>query len=125
MVDPTQIQTAAIVFPIIVLITNSAINSVTADDGNLYRVFVGGMGVLALITAMVAAVLLFWGGMVELEIVTAYSFLLASMVVVFFMVLGIMVHEISRGLEADADKMYVFVGVCVFLAFGVVVAQIL
>lgn len=125
MVDTAQIQTAAIVFPIIVLITNFAINSVTDEDGRSYRVFVGGMGILGLVTAMVAAMLLFVGGFSEVQIPAAYRFLMASVVVIFFLALGIMVHEISRGLEADRDKVYVFVGVGVFIAFAVVVLHVL
>lgn len=120
MVDTAQIQTAAIVFPIIVLITNFAINSVTDGDGRSYRIFVGGMGILGLITAMIAAMLLFVGGLSEVQILVAYRFLMASVIVIFFLALGIMVHEISRGLEAETDKVYVFVGVGVFLGFAVV-----
>ncbi len=125
MVDTTQIQTAAIVFPIIVLITNFAINSVTDADGRHYRVFVGGMGILGLITAMIAAMLLFIGGLSEMEILVAYRFLVASVIVIFFLALGIMVHEIARGLEADADKIYVFAGVGVFLGFAIVLTHAL
>lgn len=125
MVDTAQIQTAAIVFPIIVLITNFAINSVTDGDGRGYRIFVGGMGILGLITAMVAAMLLFVGGLSELQILTAYRFLMASVVVIFFLALGIMVHEISRGLDAQTDKLYVFVGIGVFIGFAVVTLQVL
>ena len=125
MVDTTQIQIAAIVFPIIVLITNFAINSVTHEDDNRYRIFVGGMGILGLITAMIAAVLLFIGGFSELQIPIAYRFLLVSVIVIFFLALGIMIHEISRGLEADADKVYVFVGIGVFVSTAVVVMRVL
>lgn len=125
MVDIAQIQTAAIVFPIIVLITNFAINSVTDEDGKSYRIFVGGMGILGLITAMVAAMLLFVGGLSELQILAAYRFLVASVIVIFLLALGIMVHEISRGLDADRDKIYVFVGIGVFLGFAVVLQQVL
>ena len=125
MVDTAQIQTAAIVFPIIVLITNFAINSVTSGDGRNYRIFVGGMGIVGLITAMIAAMLLFIGGFSELQILVAYRFLMASVIVIFFLALGIMVHEISRGLDADADKMYVFVGIGVFIAFAIVRLQVM
>lgn len=125
MVDTTQIQIAAIVFPIIVLITNFAINSVTHEDDNRYRIFVGGMGILGLITAMIAAVLLFIGGFSELQIPIAYRFLLVSVIVIFVLALGIMIHEISRGLEADADKVYVFVGIGVFVSTAVVVMRVL
>ena len=125
MVDTTQIQTAAIVFPIIVLITNFAINSVTDEDGRAYRIFVGGMGIVGLITAMIAAMLLFVGGLSEVQILVAYRFLVAAVIVIFFLALGIMVHEISRGLNADADKIYVFVGIGVFIAFAIVALQVL
>ncbi len=125
MVDATQIRTAAIVFPIIVLITNFAINSVSSDDGRAYRIFVGGMGVVSLITSMIAAMLLFIGGLAGLEIATAYRYLVASVVVIFFLALGIMVHEISRGLETDSDRLYVFAGVGAFIAFGVVILEVL
>lgn len=125
MVDTTQIQIAAIVFPIIVLITNFAINSVTDEDDKQYRIFVGGMGVLGLVTSMVAAVLLFIGGFSEVQIPVAYRFLLVSVIVIFFLALGIMLHEISRGLDANADKMYVFVGIGLFVSFAVVVMQVL
>lgn len=124
MVDTTQIQTAAIVFPIIVLITNFAINSVTDEDGRAYRIFVGGMGIVGLITAMIAAMLLFVGGLSEVQILVAYRFLVAAVIVIFFLALGIMVHEISRGLNADADKIYVFVGIGVFIAFAIVLLQV-
>ena len=103
MIDTTQIQIAAIVFPIIVLITNFAINSVTDEDDRRYRIFVGGMGILGLLTSMVAAMLLFIGGFLELQFVVAYRFLVVSVVVIFFLALGIMVHELARGLDADAD----------------------
>lgn len=120
MVDTAQIRTAAIVFPVVVLVTNFAINSVRSGDGRHYRVFVGGMGILTLLTSMIAAMLLFVGGLSDLQIPVAYRFLMASVIVLFFLALGIMVHEISRGLDADADKIYVFVGVGVFVAFAVV-----
>lgn len=120
MVDTNQIQIAAIVFPIIVLITNFAINSVTDEDDKQYRIFVGGMGVLGLVTSMIAAVLLFIGGFSELQIPIAYRFLLVSVIVIFFLALGIMLHEISRGLDASADKIYVFVGISVFLSLAIV-----
>lgn len=124
MVDTAQIQTAAIVFPIIVLITNFAINSVTDEDGRSYRIFVGGMGILGLITAMVAAILLFVGGLSEVQIIVAYRFLVASVIVIFFLALGIMIHEISRGLDEGTDKVHVFVGVGVFLGFAAVLQAI-
>jgi cobalamin biosynthesis protein CobD/CbiB len=124
MVDTSQIQIAAIVFPIIVLITNFAINSVTDEDDKQYRIFVGGMGVLGLITAMVAAVLLFLGGFSEVQIPLAYRFLLVSVIVIFFLALGIMLHELSRGLDAEADKLYVFVGIGLFVSFAAVVMQV-
>ena len=124
MVDTAQIQTAAIVFPIIVLITNFAINSVKSEDGRSYRIFVGGMGIVGLITAMIAAMLLFIGGLSELRILIAYRFLMASVIVIFFLAVGIMGHEISRGLDADADKVYVFVGIGVFIAFAIVLLQV-
>jgi cobalamin biosynthesis protein CobD/CbiB len=124
MVDTSQIQIAAIVFPIIVLITNFAINSVTDEDDKQYRIFVGGMGVLGLVTAMVAAVLLFLGGFSEVQIPLAYRFLLVSVIVIFFLALGIMLHELSRGLDAEADKLYVFVGIGLFVSFAAVVMQV-
>lgn len=125
MIDTTQIQIAAIVFPIIVLITNFAINSVTDEDDRRYRVFVGGMGILGLLTAMVAAMLLFIGGFLELQILFAYRILMVSVVVIFFLALGIMVHEVSRGLDADADRLYVFVGIGLFVSLSIVVLQVL
>ncbi len=125
MIDTTQIQTAAVVFPIIVLITNFAINSVTDADGRKYRIFVGGMGILGLITAMVAAMLLFLGGFMNVQILLAYRFLVAAVSIIFFLALGIMVHEIGRGLEGRTDKLYVFVGTAVFIAFGIVFMQAL
>jgi len=124
MVDTTQIQTAAIVFPMIVLITNFAINSVTSDDGRGYRIFVGGMGVLGLVMAMIAAMLLFLAGLTELSVPLAYRFLVVAVIVIFFLALGIMIHEIGRGLEADADRLYVFVGVALFVGFAVVAIQL-
>lgn len=124
MIDTTQIQIAAIVFPIIVLITNFAINSVTDADGTNYRIFVGGMGILGLITAMIAAMLLFAGGLWNLQILVAYRFLMAAVVIIFFLTLGIMVHEISRGLDAQADKLYVFTGIGVFFGFAIVLLQV-
>jgi hypothetical protein len=123
MVDTSQIQIAAIVFPIIVLITNFAINSVTDEDDRQYRIFVGGMGVLGLVTAMVAAVLLFVGGFSGVQILLAYRFLLVSVIVIFFLALGIMLHELSRGLDAEADKLYVFAGIGLFVGFAAVVLQ--
>jgi len=125
MVDTNQIQIAAIVFPIIVLITNFAINSVTDEDDTQYRIFVGGMGVLGLVTSMIAAVLLFIGGFSELQILVAYRFLLVSVIVIFFLALGIMLHEILRGLDADNDKMYVFVGIGLFVSFAAVAFRFL
>lgn len=125
MIDTTQIQIAAIVFPIIVLITNFAINSVTDEDDRRYRIFVGGMGILGLLTAMVAATLLFIGGFLELQIVVAYRFLMVSVVVIFFLALGIMVHELGRGLDADSDKIYVFVGIGLFVSLSVVLLRVL
>ncbi|MDS0284596.1 hypothetical protein [Haloarcula onubensis] len=125
MIDTTQIQIAAVVFPIIVLITNFAINSVTDEDDRRYRIFVGGMGILGLLTAMIAAMLLFIGGFLELQIGVAYRFLMVSVVVIFFLSLGIMVHELSRGLDADADRVYVFVGIGVFVSLSVVLLRVL
>ena len=125
MVDTNQIQIAAIVFPIIVLITNFAINSVTDEDDTQYRIFVGGMGVLGLVTSMIAAVLLFIGGFSELQILVAYRFLLVSVIVIFFLALGIMLHEILRGLDADDEKMYVFVGIGLFVSFAAVAFRFL
>jgi len=124
MIDTTQIQIAAIVFPIIVLITNFAINSVTDEDDRRYRIFVGGMGILGLLTSMVAAMLLFIGGFLDMQIVVAYRFLLVSVVVIFFLSLGIMVHELARGLDADADRLYVFVGIGVFVSLAVVLLRV-
>jgi len=124
MVDTTQIQIAAIVFPIIVLITNFAINSVTDADDRQYRIFVGGMGILGLVTAMIAAVLLFIGGFSEVQIPVAYRFLLVSVIVIFFLALGIMVHEIARGLDAENDKIYVFVGIGVFVSTAFVILRV-
>jgi len=124
MVDTTQIQIAAIVFPIIVLITNFAINSVKDEDDKQYRIFVGGMGVLGLVTSMAAAVLLFVGGFSEVQIPVAYRLLLVSVIVIFFLALGIMLHEISRGLDADTDKMYVFIGIGLFVSFALVVMRV-
>lgn len=125
MIDTTQIQIAAVVFPIIVLITNFAINSVTNEDDRRYRVFVGGMGILGLLTAMIAAMLLFLGGFLGFQIVLAYRFLMVSVVVLFFLSLGIIVHELSRGLEAEADRIYVFVGIGVFVSLSIVVLRVL
>jgi len=125
MIDTTQIQIAAIVFPIIVLITNFAINSVTDEDDRRYRIFVGGMGILGLLTSMVAAMLLFIGGFLDMQIVVAYRFLLVSVVVIFFLALGIMIHELSRGLEADADRIYVYVGIGLFVSLSVVLLRVL
>ncbi|WP_324664661.1 hypothetical protein [Haloarcula sediminis] len=125
MIDTTQIQIAAVVFPIIVLITNFAINSVTNEDDRRYRVFVGGMGILGLLTAMIAAMLLFLGGFLGFQIVLAYRFLMVSVVVLFFLSLGIIVHELSRGLEADADRIYVFVGIGVFVSLSIVLLRVL
>jgi MFS family permease len=125
MIDTTQIQTAAVVFPIIVLITNFAINSVTDADGRKYRIFVGGMGVLGLITAMIAAMLLFLGGFMNVQILLAYRFLVAAVIIIFCLALGIMIHEIGRGLDEQTDKLYVFVGTGVFIAFGIVFMQVL
>ena len=125
MIDTTQIQIAAIVFPIIVLITNFAINSVTDEDDRRYRIFVGGMGILGLLTAMVAATLLFIGGFLELQILVAYRFLMMSVVVIFFLALGIMIHELGRGLDADSDKIYVFVGIGLFVSFSVVLLRVI
>jgi len=102
-VDTTRIQTAAILFPIIVLITNFAIISVTDDDGRSYRIFVGGMGVLGRITAMVAAMVLS-GVFSEMQILAASRVLVAAVIVISFLALGIMTHEIARGLDAQADK---------------------
>lgn len=124
MIDTTQIQIAAIVFPIIVLITNFSINSVTDEDDRRYRVFVGGMGILGLLTSMVAAILLFIGGFLGLQIVVAYRFLMVSVIVIFFLALGIMVHELTRGLDADADRIYVLVGIGVFVSLAVVVLRL-
>jgi len=124
MVDTTQIQIAAVVFPIIVLITNFAINSVTDEDDRRYRVFVGGMGILGLLTAMVAAMLLFLGGFLGFQILLAYRILMVSVVVIFFLSLGIIVHELSRGLEAEADRIYVFVGIGLFVSLSIVVLQV-
>lgn len=120
MVNTTQIQIAAIAFPITVLITNFAINSVRDGDDKGYRVFVGGMGILGLITAMVAAMLLFIGGFSGTQILVAYRFLMVSVVIIFFLALGIMVHEISRGLDTEEDKIYVFTGIGVFVGFAIV-----
>jgi len=125
MIDTTQIQIAAVVFPIIVLITNFAINSVTDEDERRYRIFVGGMGILGLLTAMIAAMLLFIGGFLELQIVVAYRFLMVSVVVIFFLSLGIMVHELSRGLDADSDRVYVFVGIGVFVSLSIVLLRVI
>jgi len=125
MIDTTQIQIAAVVFPIIVLITNFAINSVTDEDDRRYRIFVGGMGILGLLTAMIAAMLLFIGGFLDLQIVVAYRFIMVSVVVIFFLLLGVLVHELSRGLDADADRMYVFVGIGVFVSLAVVLLRVL
>src|SRR6056297_402939 len=125
MIDTTQIQIAAVVFPIIVLITNFAINSVTDEDDRRYRIFVGGMGILGLLTSMVAAMLLFIGGFLDMQIVVAYRFLLVSVVVIFFLALGIMIHELSRGLEADADRIYVYVGIGLFVSLSVVLLRVL
>jgi len=125
MIDTTQIQIAAIVFPIIVLITNFAINSVTDEDDRRYRIFVGGMGILGLLTSMVAAMLLFIGGFLDMQIVVAYRFLLVSVVVIFFLALGIMIHELSRGLEADADRIYVYVGIGLVVSLSVVLLRVL
>ncbi len=125
MIDTTQIQIAAVVFPIIVLITNFAINSVTNEDDRRYRVFVGGMGILGLLTAMIAAMLLFLGGFLGFQIVLAYRFLMVSVVVLFFLSLGIIVHELSRGLEAEADRIYVFVGIGVFVSLAIVILRVL
>ena len=125
MIDTTQIQIAAIVFPIIVLITNFAINSVTEADDRRYRIFVGGMGILGLLTAMISAMLLFIGGFLELQFAIAYRFLMVSVIVIFFLAIGIMVHELSRGLDADADRIYVFVGIGLFVSLAVVVLRLL
>lgn len=125
MIDTTQIQLAAIVFPIIVLITNFAINSVTDDDDRRYRVFVGGMGILGLLTAMVAAVLLFIGGFLGLQILLAYRILMISVLVIFLLALGIMIHELLRGLEADGDRVYVFVGIGLFVSLSVVIMGVM
>jgi len=125
MIDTTQIQIAAVVFPIIVLITNFAINSVTDEDDRRYRIFVGGMGILGLLTAMIAAMLLFIGGFLDLQIIVAYRFLMVSVIVIFCLSLGIIVHELSRGLDADADRMYVFVGIGVFVSLAVVLLRVL
>jgi len=120
MVDSQKIQIAAIVFPIIVLITNFAINSVTDEDGRYYRIFVGGMGILGLITSMIAALLLFVGGLRNHEIRVAYRFLMVSFITLFFLSLGIMGHEVSRGLDADADMIRVFAGIATFVGVAVV-----
>jgi len=88
MIDISQIQTAAIVFPVIVLITNFAINSVSEVDGRTYRIFVGGMGILGLITAMVASLLLFLGGFMNAQILLAYRFLAVAVVIIFFLALA-------------------------------------
>jgi hypothetical protein len=125
MVDTAQIQLAAIVFPIVVLITNVAISSVTDADDRHYRVFVGGMGILGLVTAMVGAVLLFLGGLQERQSVAAYQFLLVAIVVIFFLALGIMSHEVARGLDSRADRLYVAVGIVSFLAFAVAAVSLL
>jgi|AntRauTorcE11898_2_1112593.scaffolds.fasta_scaffold19299_3 threonine dehydrogenase-like Zn-dependent dehydrogenase len=124
MIDTSQIQIAAIVFPIIVLITNFAINSVTDADGRGYRIFVGGMGILGLITAMIAAMLLFIGGLSNSRFLIAYRFLMVSVIIIFFLALGIMVHEITRGLDAQVDKLYVFVSISVFVGFAIVALQV-
>lgn len=123
MVDATQIQTAAIVFPVIVLITNFAINSVTNEDGTHYRVFVGGMGLLALLTAMIASMLLFIGGLSDDATPMAYSYLVVSAITIFFLSLGIIAHEISRGLTSESEKVYVTVGVTGFIALAVIVLE--
>ncbi|WP_262177257.1 hypothetical protein [Haloarcula laminariae] len=125
MIDTTQIQMAAVVFPVIVLITNFAINSVTNEDDRRYRVFVGGMGILGLLTAMIAAMLLFLGGFLGLQITLAYRFLMLSVIVLFFLSLGIIVHELSRGLETESDRIYVFVGIGVFVSFAIILFRVL
>jgi hypothetical protein len=87
-VDTTRLQTAAIA---------------TDDDGRSYRIFVGGMGVLGRITAMVAAMVLS-GVFSEMQILAASRVLVAAVIVISFLALGIMTHEIARGLDAQADK---------------------
>jgi len=69
--------------------------------------------------------LLFIGGFLDMQIVVAYRFLLVSVVVIFFLALGIMIHELSRGLEADADRIYVYVGIGLFVSLSVVLLRVL
>jgi len=88
-VDTIKIQTAAIA---------------TDGDGRSYRIFVGGMGVLGRITAMVAAMVLSIGGFSGVQSLAASRVLVAAVIVISFLALGIMTHEIARGLDAQADK---------------------
>jgi len=36
-----------------------------------------------------------------------------------------MIHELSRGLEADADRIYVYVGIGLFVSLSVVLLRVL
>jgi hypothetical protein len=47
----------------------------------------------------------------------------AAVVILFFLAVGITGHEISRGLDARTDKVYVFVGIGGFLVFAAVFVQ--
>lgn len=99
-ITPTgQLQVAALVFPVIALVVNLAINSVDDGDDWWYRLFIGATGIFAITPAFIVMFLGLYGYMQSEVYDEIFSHLFITFVAVMVQTIAVIIVEIHRGLE--------------------------
>jgi len=99
--DSNSLDVAAVAFPIIALTASFAINSVDDDDETLYRGVVGGVGLMALIPAAIAALLAIYSGATQAQIPETPIYLFVSVFATIVLTSVVLIRESVRGQENE------------------------
>ncbi|GAA0515064.1 hypothetical protein [Halorubrum aquaticum] len=107
---------ASVLAGFLALVVAISMNSIQEDDGHLYRLFVGGIGLASL--GPIFIVLLFsvlepTGGVNQTR---ALVFTLVSLFLIFILLIGTLLKESRRGLDSDDDNWYMIL-LGIFVSF--------
>lgn len=123
--DPTgQITLAAIAFPLIALVTTYAIDSVGNDDSIYYRVVVGGLALVTILTGAIGALLALAGYGLNQYQADAVWYTFLSFCTAGFLTIIVIVSEVLRGVEHPKGQVGVLAGLLILLGAGLFLIEL-
>lgn len=112
----TQLQIAAVTFPIIALVVSFAIESIE-DEGWRYRAVVGCFGIISLVPGLIVMILAVLGGLFGFTAQTIPIYLVISFSGVTILVISVLLHEIFKGLEEQSQIQKLLVSLALTVTF--------